>query len=173
MTKKTIYTCGNSQMVASHLTKGPSTTIGMEEATFHDIPTDVIFPRQWILVLSFCYISRGNGKTQANCCIACALRPQIRHKETEEIRQNPEVGKTKPQSLVLSRECPIFAKSQIGNIVVKVPIQTQDQVKIKIELQKLSCSKMRREWRAHFRSSRSYQLKSFKIKKFHCPVRRT
>ena len=92
----------------------------MEEATFHDIPTDFIFPRQWILVLSFCYISRGNGKTQANCCIACALRPQTRHKETEEIRQNPEVGKTKPKSLVLSRECPIFAKSQIGNNVVKV-----------------------------------------------------
>ena len=107
----------------------------MEEATFHDIPTDFIFPRQWILVLSFCYISRGNGKTQANCCKACALRPQIWHKETEEIRQNPEVGKTKPKSLVLSRECPFFAKSQIGNNIVRVsansdsgPREDQDRI---------------------------------------------
>lgn len=40
-------------------------------------------------------ISRGNGKTQANCCLACVLRPQIRLKYQESEEKNPDLGGTK------------------------------------------------------------------------------
>jgi hypothetical protein len=65
-------------MVANHLTRGhPQQSARKNLATFHNIPTDFISSRQWILVVQYpLLISRGNGNNQANCFVGCVLRPQ-------------------------------------------------------------------------------------------------
>ena len=115
MKKKTNHICGNSQMVASHLSRGhPQQSISMEEAVFHDIQTEFIGFWQWILVSSFGYcISRGNGKTQANWCIGYVTKTSLNSKfevrKPGEIRQNSKVGKEKARSLVYWRKHPLFS----------------------------------------------------------------
>lgn len=54
-------------------------------------------------------ISIGWGKTRGDCCIACVLRPRIRHKETRRRKTKfLEVGETKAQSLIYLRKHPIL-----------------------------------------------------------------
>ena len=58
----------SSQMVGSHLTRGHQQQSKWKRSPF---PTFLltINSRECILDLGFCYLSRGNGKTQENCCI--------------------------------------------------------------------------------------------------------
>ena len=74
-----------------------STAFSMEEATFHNIPTNFISSQQWVLLI-FCYLS-PEVTDRFEQTVVCVLRPQFLKKETNQERSgDPEVGTVNPRN---------------------------------------------------------------------------
>ena len=87
-------------MVANHSAHlRPSTTICMEESTFHNISTNFANSQQGVLVFSFCYISGGHGMPQVGNMLysmfsKTSMSTQTNHKGQD---KNPKVWEEKPR----------------------------------------------------------------------------